>query len=187
MKAILMSIKPKWVEKIASGEKTIEVRKSVPKCGTPFKVYMYATKTGERIFTKGDRVFEIARNLTGKVVGEFVCDKIYDMFPFGMGSGVELNGRLVSSEEFCGMACLTEKEIEDYIGIKDGYGLHISDLKIYDKPRELSEFWRPCPFKTEDQDNDCIQCDAAADSDTGFVCTNRVWKAPQSWCYVEEL
>lgn len=43
MRAILMSIKPKWIEKIASGEKTVEVRKTVPKCGAPFKVYMYCT------------------------------------------------------------------------------------------------------------------------------------------------
>ena len=39
---------------------------------------------------------------------------------------------------------LTDKEIEDYLGNKDGYGLHISDLKIYDKPKELSEFAIPC-------------------------------------------
>ena len=37
MKAVLMSIKPKWCEKIFSGEKTIEVRKTAPK-ETPFKV-----------------------------------------------------------------------------------------------------------------------------------------------------
>lgn len=33
MKSVLISIQPKWVEKIANGEKTIEVRKTAPKCG----------------------------------------------------------------------------------------------------------------------------------------------------------
>ena len=36
-KAVLISIRPKWVEKIASGEKTIEVRKTRPTLATPFK------------------------------------------------------------------------------------------------------------------------------------------------------
>lgn len=43
MKNILISIRPNWCEKIASGEKTIEVRKSAPK-EVPFKAYIYATK-----------------------------------------------------------------------------------------------------------------------------------------------
>ncbi len=45
MKSVLISIQPKWVEKIANGEKTIEVRKTAPKCGLPFKAYIYCTKS----------------------------------------------------------------------------------------------------------------------------------------------
>ena len=76
MKSVLISIQPKWVEKIASGKKTIEVRKSKPKIETPFKCYIYATKSGDRIVLKNDKVFEISKAITGKVIGEFVCDKI---------------------------------------------------------------------------------------------------------------
>ena len=43
MKAVLISIRPKWVEKIVSGEKTLEVRKTRPKLETPFKCYIYCT------------------------------------------------------------------------------------------------------------------------------------------------
>lgn len=43
MKSVLISIKPKWVEKIEIGEKTIEVRKTAPK-EVPFKAYIYMTK-----------------------------------------------------------------------------------------------------------------------------------------------
>lgn len=45
-KAVMLSIRPKWVEKIANGEKTIEVRKTKPKLDTPFKCYIYCTLQG---------------------------------------------------------------------------------------------------------------------------------------------
>ena len=43
MKSVLISTRPKWCEKIASGKKTIEVRKTAPK-EVPFKAYIYETK-----------------------------------------------------------------------------------------------------------------------------------------------
>lgn len=43
-KAVMLSILPKWCAKIASGEKTIEVRKTKPKLETPFKCYIYCTQ-----------------------------------------------------------------------------------------------------------------------------------------------
>lgn len=214
-----MSIKPKWIEKIANGEKTVEVRKTVPKRGTPFNVYMYCTKDKPLyrvqtfdVYADGEPIEQscfIKQN--GKVVGEFVCDYVYEFESEFVDDDCYESVALVEYDEDDGdrntiimvdnenehfenrypfkETCLSWEELKKYIGIgiKTFYGLHISDLKIYDTPKELSEFWRPCPFKTEDQDNDCIQCDVAADSDTGIVCTNRVWKAPQSWCYVEEL
>ena len=44
MQAIMISIHPKWCELIASGKKTVEVRKTRPKIETPFKCYIYETK-----------------------------------------------------------------------------------------------------------------------------------------------
>ena len=43
-KAILISINPKWVKKILNGEKTLEIRKTMPKCDLPIDVYIYCTK-----------------------------------------------------------------------------------------------------------------------------------------------
>lgn len=48
MKSVLISIQPKWCELIASGKKTIEMRKTAPKLETPFKCYIYMTATKER-------------------------------------------------------------------------------------------------------------------------------------------
>ena len=100
MKAVLISIKPKWCELIAQGKKTVEVRKTKPKLETPFKVYIYATKprhyfkisehlaaTDENLFLSNGTVkmsdgFEHwadgikVEYLNGKVIGEFVCNRI---------------------------------------------------------------------------------------------------------------
>lgn len=138
MKSVLISIQPKWVEKIASGEKTIEVRKTRPKLETPFKCYIYATKNGDRIVLKNDRVFEISKALTGKVIGEFVCDKITDISVLVRNCNEDYNQ--VYHNDECKGSCLTWKELQEYGNGKPLYGWHISELKIYDKPKELSEF-----------------------------------------------
>ena len=52
MKAVLMSIQPKWCELIASGKKTIEIRRNIPKLDAPFKVYIYCTLAGSNEFFK---------------------------------------------------------------------------------------------------------------------------------------
>lgn len=211
MKSILMSIKPKWIEKIASGEKTVEVRKTVPKCETPFKVYMYCTnpklktvqiiKKGESIY--GDMLHTEETPLfiktysdadealysmfkSGKVVGEFVCDEVYNFIQAGAGimfADKELNQ--LDPQDARDMTCLTDKEFDDYLGNKDGYGLHISDLKIYDKPKELSEF-KKAGFMTEEE--------WLFNLYPNTHCHYEAWakkfnldRPPQSWCYVKEM
>ena len=82
-KEVLISIQPQWCEKIASGEKTLEIRKTKPKLQTPFKCYIYCTKSKDKIFWQGklyryidDKSHNLFdKPLNGKVIGEFVCDK----------------------------------------------------------------------------------------------------------------
>lgn len=177
MKAVMISIQPKWVEKIASGEKTIEVRKTTPKCEVPFKCYIYCTKStranvlhlyinggiGRQKFgiigywRSGKKVVEVNPHIPayrynsylaeGKVIGEFVCNSAEWM-----------------SMRDCDKACMTLKEAVDYGKGKPLYGWHISDLKIYDKPKELSEFFTPMRKRP----------------------SYMVERPPQSWQYVEE-
>ena len=134
MKSVLISIQPKWCELIANGKKTIEVRKSRPKIETPFRVYIYCTYGNEKEnYCVGKR---------GKVIGEFVCDKIvkYDYQVIACAK-YEVNGAYVKEElRYNAGACLTAEEMFSYSKGKPLYGWHISDLKIYDKPRELGEF-----------------------------------------------
>ena len=76
MKAVLISIQPKWCELIASGKKTVEVRKTAPKLEPPFKCYIYCTK-GKWIWTGNVEDYGTLTTIgNGKVIGEFVCDKI---------------------------------------------------------------------------------------------------------------
>lgn len=150
MKSVLISIQPKWCELIASGKKTIEVRKTRPKIETPFKCYIYATESGNRIILKNDRVFEISKALTGKVIGQFVCDEIIK------------DERGENADLFTKQAGLSLEWQKDYGKNKPLYGWHISDLKIYDKPKELLEF-----------------------SKYGFDEPVPLKRPPQSWMYVE--
>ena len=114
MKSVMLSIKPKWVDKIVKGEKTIEVRKTAPK-EVPFKAYIYETKESKRRYLD-DRFNSFLDNKShytdmGKVIGEFVCDKVYLIKNQGSRFSV-------ADEEQ-------------------------TDLKSYDKPEELSKFFTP--------------------------------------------
>ena len=130
MREVMISIQPKWVEKICRKEKTVEVRKTRPKCETPFKVYIYCTK-GKPTFTQSAFCDDVSN---GKVIGEFVCDRIYDITPtsphkYDCGWNVyEEHSRL------------TFDEFRNYLREKNGYAWHITDLVVYDEPRELSDF-----------------------------------------------
>jgi hypothetical protein len=39
-------------------------------------------------------------------------------------------------------SCLTDKQMYDYLRGKNGYALHLSNIKVFDKPRELSDYCR---------------------------------------------
>lgn len=176
MKAVLISIRPKWVEKIANGEKTIEVRKNRPKMETPFKCYIYCTlpKYPHEDFIVTDYPRPQFYG-GGKVIGEFTCDAItrVNICGFWDDSGKQLDSRLKET-------CLTSEKLCDYLGEKVGYGWHISDLKIYDTPKELSEFKTLCRV-----DADCCACHYY--NYTKIECDGRViGHPPKSWCYVEE-
>src|SRR5574344_295555 len=174
-KCVLLSIRPRYCELIANGKKTIEVRKTRPKLETPFKCYIYQTKPKDRLITimrDGDENYgEIYHGKpvfiktygegywTGrnqKVIGEFVCDEIT----------TDLRGE--NTDILCNSGCLTLDELKKYGGNNPLYGWHISELQIYDKPMELSEFHKP-------------------EMPTGLRCEDdTIKRSPQSWAYVEE-
>ena len=178
-KAVLISIRPRWCEKVAGGEKTIEVRKTRPKLETPFRGYIYCTlpKYPHEDFIATDYPKPQFYG-GGKVIGEFICDAIFrvNICGFWGDSGEQLDNRLKET-------CLTSEKLCNYLGEKVGYGWHISDLKIYDAPRELGELRRACPNSFY-----CESCAMYRENDG--TCGNeslRLKRPPQDWCYVEEM
>lgn len=169
-KTVLISIRPEWVEKITSGVKTIEVRKKRPKLQPPFKCYIYQTGGSG-------------------VIGEFTCDKIYTLCQIGFNGGwgkphlaamkPEDIYEVMKDFDFSA-SCLSVEEIEKYLDGKEGYAWHISALKVYEKPLKIGDFkpWhRECKYSDLGLAiPECSQCHAC-----------KVEKAPQSWCYVEEI
>lgn len=181
-KAVLFSIKPKYCELIASGKKTIEVRKTKPKLETPFKCYIYCTK-GElltrsnnngKIYVAASPKYQKAleRNgnitLSGKVIGEFVCDEIKEIRADNLVA-LYFNNPTENT-------CLNDLEMRQYANGKNLFLWHISNLVIYDEPKELSEFCKPVDCHRGTQRDNCVGC---------WDC--EITHPPQSWCYVEDL
>lgn len=199
MKTVLLPVHPNWLELILSGKKTVEVRKTKPKEAVPFRVLLYCAKAkpylvygdrfngqsfiSEHATLRGysresaEKIWDI---MNGKIVGEFVCNEIskftvefvdgdyYEDIRYCYTTTDDEEDKIIISTNednnpnknwLCKESCLSFDNIKKYIGVnfheKPFYGWHISDLKIYDKPKELSEFG--------------------------------LKRAPQSWCYVEEL
>lgn len=171
MKSILLSIKPKYVELIARGEKTIEVRKTAPK-EVPFKCYIYETKGQYVKFTHGAHTkYGYGR---GKVIGEFICNSV-DEYHYDYCDGVDIDDDTILE------TAIDREDINIYAKGKTLYGWHISDLKIYNNPRELSEFFKPC-----DRFLDCCTCRRLVHNEY-MSCDNKITRPPLSWCYVEDL
>lgn len=179
-KAVLISIKPEWVGKILNGEKIMEFRKTIPNCELPCKYYIYATKP------------------VGKVVGEFTLNYWYKF-----GLEVENNGvHYVDTNDWqryfepkmsiasIKRGCVPLDKLRKYLNGKDGYALYIDDLKKYDQPKELSEFNLPECEKSECACENCKHLEVINTPyayETNCVKPRKLTKAPQSWCYVEEL
>lgn len=175
-KAVLISVKPKWCELIANGEKTIEVRKTKPKLKPPFKCYIYCTNARpylvigdvfrgdwytEHTLLRGygrkeaEKIWDI---FNGGVMGEFICDNIETLH-----SNAVFNAPALYSQ-----SCLTREEFFKYAEDNTVYLWHISKLETYDTPKELGNFTglRETRFGAEPVE---------------------IMRPPQSWCYVEEV
>lgn len=183
MKSVLISIQPKWCELIASGKKTVEVRKTRPRIDVPFKCYIYCTRNKERLIEvihdgddMGDFVHKGKPNFIktftddwslfgvfkgGQVIGEFVCNCM---------TGLKADNMIQAYYNNSKETCLTDEEIKRYANGEKLYYWHISDLVIYDKPKELSDFYL-----------------AAYRQGNRVRPPKPLTRAPQSWCYVEEV
>lgn len=126
MKSVLWSIRRPHTDNIKNGSKCDEIRKRIPKELTSETVnYIYETK---------------ATGGCGKVIGEFkVQNKTYIYAEIVNGVNHLYNTAFI-------MPALSDEELFAYLydgKQNDGWALRISDLKIYDKPKELGNFFTP--------------------------------------------
>lgn len=188
MKSALISIKPKWCELIASGKKTIEIRKTRPKLEAPFKCYIYCTK---EFYRKGDGYFQ--GKYCGKVIGEFICNKIDRLAVCGYDNS-DMKLRRVDDNltaynldyDYLNKCRLSLGELKNYANGSELFGWHISDLVIYDKPKDLDDFM--AFGKTHCDQKNCGDCLYMGIDDICYVkdIGQPMTRPPQSWCYVEE-
>ena len=210
MKSVLISINPKWCEKIISGEKTIEVRKSAPK-ETPFKVYIYCTKDRRNLLPidhgKVLQKVNFWENTDayygfGKIIGEFICDKVYkieSIFSFyesysgynDLSDSSYFEGYSIDDERLK-KTCLTRQDLYVYGKEKTLYGWLISELKIYGKPKKLSEFKTPpcdkpggacgnCKWLVKINTPDVYECECYVEDGRPIT------RPPQSYMWVTEI
>lgn len=191
MKTVMISIRPEWCDKIISGKKTVEIRKTRPKIAPPFKVFIYCTmgnKSSNNLWITDPTGYNHLGN--GKVIGEFVCDHFDEFTP--TRAGVKFKRGLALYE-----SALSLGEIREYLCGKKGYGWHISDLVVYDKPLLLNSFRKQCVMPEWPY---CPACDVGYEyiseteaeflrvdgtCNTEWRCLNYLKRPPQSWCYVE--
>jgi len=172
-RAVLISIRPEWVNKIVTDEKTVEIRKSRPNLEPPFRCYIYLTKQ-RKPFT----VPTSGRRYDGRVVAEFTCDRINRITHVGYSGSSEKpmlrackadNPIELETNFDFSVACMSTEKIEQYLNGGDGYAWHITNAHIfYPRPVELSEF-------------------TGVRASGTWLERYKIQRAPQSWCYVEEL
>lgn len=160
MKAIMMSIRPQWIEKILNKEKTIEVRKRFPSDYVGW-VYIYCTKD-----KKYANLINRGGFLTGMVVARFWCDKVEEIECIASDNGFAIE-RYITKElsvvDIMEKSCLYFENLKDYLYYSNGYAIHITKLEIFDKPKEIGEFKPHCNYPTN----------------------RRLTCAPQSYCFIE--
>lgn len=211
MKAVMKSVSPRICEKVANGDCTILVSKTAPKCEEPFKCYIYCTSAKPYLYREANPPFELFldselykgkgyddRLFSSKVIGEFICDKVDKIIPLQHTYYNYIGLPIANVTEYgiwnddLAQMCLKKKEIDNYGKGKMLYGWHISDLKIYDKPKELNEFKTPpceksgkacgnCKWLVKINTPNVYECECYVEDGRPIT------RPPQSYMYVEEI
>ena len=187
--AILISIRPKWVAKILNGEKTLEIRKTAPKCKLPIDVYVYCTKGDYLHHNKnGWFVFDMPttfiakedfvtvkeqKPFNGKVVAKFTLKKVEEILALPTEIGCSYQTVTLPFKFLMKKSCVNSEGFNHYLKCKNGYGWHISDLEIFEEPKELDQF----EYLNQSGIRYVGQRELNGQKNKKHP--------PQSWCYVE--
>ena len=182
MKAILMSIRSQHLVNILNGKKTIELRTRFPKDFRGW-VYEYITKGKPYMGCHDEYIDNICDNahsiivytpygtfnklpyFNGKVAFRFWVDNVDTIVRSGMGYCAKGQSTAYTNQ-IANQSRLTFNDLQKYFGDKEGRAIHISKLEIFDKPKELAEFYK-IKYRTEFEER--------------YI---PIQQAPQSWQYI---
>lgn len=192
---VLRAIKPYWFYLICEGIKSNEIAKGVPKSPKwDRNIFLYCSKDTNSFKRIPKEFQEKYRPYLGKVGAVFVCDKIVDL-----GELYAFAHKDDAFYKILRSACLTVKDLHNYSPKGKAVALHISELQVFNKAKEILDFHKPCitpaiPY--------CPSCPVGGEfiseteaefyridgeCETEWYCNNHVKRAPQSWCYVEGM
>lgn len=189
MKAILISIRPQWVAKIIKGIKKDEIRKGTAigkainklieeqgvapmliYCTKEKRHYCYHAFESDACAIEDTRFIPMTK-CNGKVVARFnaTAEHIeYETCSRDISGWWKDDGEMYDYKD----ACLTYQEMFDYIGAGEGTVVHINDLEIFDKPKEISQFI-------------FLKKNVVINGTKTLFYATTLTRAPQSWCYIE--
>lgn len=189
MKSVLTSIQPYFIFLIIAHkmgwnipqEKTVEVRKNRPTDSSWDRTTkIYCSQKMESFNRIPAQYQPFMLKLRGKVIGEFVCDSIDTIAIY--------YEQIYAVEHFqkgiLQQSCLTLEEVKTYLGSENmGYAWHISNLKIYDKPKKLGDFSRVCPGNYKCDTCKCRERKCYVEHQRQYDAPLK--RPPLSWQYIE--
>ena len=207
MKAIVKTIKPKTCANIMNRNQSILVIKNKREATAIQKlidengyadIYAYCSKSNTQYLVGSkNKVCEILTKAAdtrfspnigkytgnGKVLFKFRCYEMEEILNYGLARRSEM-----MMEELLKGSCLTMEQLNKYAPHKEYddddyiYTIHISDLEIFDQPKELSEFYKVGFDKALKESLNSKPYPLSS------VCIEKQYqltKAPQNMCYVE--
>ena len=164
-KSVMISINPKWVDKIFFGNKRREIRLRAPKNFVGW-FYVYCTNSNKEyikmcenfVYYGKEKIDDKGSYLNGKVVGKFYCNKIEKIKLSAYDDGEDVvydyETATLNRDELLEFSNLTNEELHNYLDKNEGgYAINITNIEVFDEPRELKRYG--------------------------------IKQAPQSWCYIK--
>ena len=193
-KVIVISIRPEHALNILNGNKTLELRKSIPKDYVGW-VYVYVTKGGGRLSVvhddeNGETYYYLnsnwGRSLNQDIPFRFWFDEYIKLEWLDPSLNIKRNDvnyynyyalfeNIYNNVEWIlPNLCLTKQQVIDYGKERDLYAWHIKKLEVFDKPMFLSELYGDFAFSDTDE---------YGRQHTPFHIPIPLKRPPQSWQY----
>ena len=193
--AIAITIKPQHLFNILKGKKIGEVRKNKAlinaikkEIAEKGKATIYAICSKSKPYIKECGNFKVLSNteiantgyyLNGKVACKFECKKVEELYT-DEDAWSYYTDTIVEDYEVSKLACVDDVDIEEYLNGNIGYFIHISNLTIFDKEKEIWQL-RKKGYNGCYTNHKKIKCDKC---NIKYPCG--LDKAPQNFCYVED-